>query len=92
MQIDPNNREAILTALESADLNEPICVAIASYIQKLIDQIVVAVEGSSRPIQLRVPRPENALEDIALGLFRDFLAVHPSLPDISIVWRNEVLH
>jgi hypothetical protein len=89
---NPNNREAILAALNSTEWDEPICVAVASYIQKLVDQIVVTAEGSSRPIQILIPPPENALEDIALGLFHDFLASFPSSPAISIAWSKEVLH
>lgn len=89
---DPNNRDAILAALNSTDWGEPICIAVASYIQKLFDQIVVTAEGSARPIPLLIPPPESALEDIALGLFHDFLASLPSSPAISIAWSKEVLH
>ncbi len=89
---DPNNREAILAALNSRKWDEPICVAVTSYIQTLADRIAVTAKGSSRPVQIIIQPPESALEDIALGLVRDFLATFPSSPEISIVWRNEVLH
>ena len=89
---DPNDRAAIMAALELNAQDDPICEALVLRMNDLVDQLLFAVQGTGRPIRLRVQEPQTALDEIALGLFRDFLAAHPSSPDVSIGWRNEVIH
>jgi hypothetical protein len=84
--IDPNDLAAINRALSTKNANDPIWIAIVVRIQELAVIVGKAVEAAPEmPATVDVPRPETAIDKIALALFRGELAEIENAPELRVV-------